>query len=85
MSLLNVKNRNKQLRLSHVFDIVKDKCPSYLNETFIYVKDTHSYATRANTKIFRVPEFYGKGNVSFYYSAISDCSDTISDTIKKNW
>jgi len=82
MSLLNVENRNKQLRLNHVFEIVKDKCPSYLKENFVYVKDTHSYSTRANTYNFRVPICYGKGNVTFYYCAISDWN-ALPDTIKK--
>ena len=31
-SLLNIENRNKQLRLNHVFKIVKNKCPSYMKE-----------------------------------------------------
>ena len=79
MSLLNVENRNKQLRLNHAFEIVKDKCPSYLKENnFVYVKDT----TRANAYNFRVPICYGKGNVTFYYCAISDWN-ALPDTIKK--
>ena len=45
MALLNVHNRKKQLRLNHVFEIVKNKCPSYIKEHFIYVKDVHYYST----------------------------------------
>jgi len=73
MSLLNVEN---------VFEIVKDEYPSYLKENFVYVKDTHSYSTRANTYNVRVPICYGKGNVTFYYCAISDWN-ALPDTIKK--
>ena len=75
MSLLNVDNRNKQLRLNHVFKIVKNKCPSYMKENFIYVKDVHSYSTRANMYNFSVPKCYGKENMTFYYCAIKDWND----------
>jgi hypothetical protein len=32
MSVFKVENRNKQLRLNHVFKIVKSQCPSYMRE-----------------------------------------------------
>jgi hypothetical protein len=82
MYLLNVENRNKQLRLNHVFEIVQDKCPSYMKENFVFVKETHSYSTRANTYNFRVPKCHGKENITFYYSAIKDWN-ALPDSIKK--
>ena len=75
MSLLNVDNRNKQLRLNHVFKIVNNKCPLYMNENFTYVKDVHSYSTRANMYNFSVPKCYGKENMTFFYCAIKDWND----------
>lgn len=72
MSLLNVENRNKQLRLNHVFKIVNNQCPSYMIENFIPVRDIHSYSTRSNQYNFRVPRSYGKDNVTFFQKAIND-------------
>jgi hypothetical protein len=69
MSLLNVENRNKQLRLNHVSKIVNNQCPSNMKENFVPVRDIRSYSTRANQYNFRVRRSYGKDNVTFFKSS----------------
>ena len=72
VGFLNVENRVRQLRLSHVHKIMFQKCPSYMKNNFVRVRDCHSYCTRSSEHNFFVPPVQGMAANTFYYNAIKD-------------
>ena len=72
LNLVNVDTRLKQLKLNHVHKIVNNKCPAYMKENFLNVKDFHIYQTRFSEHNFTIPDCQGPKSHTFYYSAIKD-------------
>ena len=81
LNLVNVDTRVKQLKLNHVHKIVNNKCPSYMKDNFVSIKDTHRYHTRASEHNFIIPNCQGSISNTFYYSAIKDWNG-LPDSIK---
>ena len=71
----------KQLKLNHVHKIVNNKCPSYMKDNFVNIKDTHRYHTRASEHNFIIPNCQGSISNTFYYSAVKDWNG-LPDSIK---
>ena len=52
---LHIENRVSQLALNTAHGIFYGKCPSYLNQFFVTVRDAHHYNTRSRNYNFVVP------------------------------
>jgi hypothetical protein len=73
LNLLNIHNRAKQLRLSHVFNIFNETCPDYLQSNFTKVSAIHQYNTRNRAaQNFQVHKSTTISSGSFYHNAIQD-------------
>ena len=72
LNLVNVDTRVTQVKLNHVHKIVNNKCPAYMKENFVNVKDFHKYQTRFSEHNFIIPDCQGPKSHTFYYSAIKD-------------
>ena len=57
LNLVNVNTRVKQLKLNHVHKIVNNKCPAYMKENFVNVKDFHKYQTRFSEHNFIISDW----------------------------
>ena len=76
IDFLNVEDRVKQLRLNHVFDIFKDRAPSYLRENFILKTSISTRHTRSSANLdFVVPLIKTCQSGTFYYNAIKDWNE----------
>ena len=47
LNLVNVDTRVKQLKLNHVHKIVNNKCPSFMKDNFVSIKDTHRHTHKS--------------------------------------
>lgn len=72
VKFLDVQSRARQLRLNHMFNIFNSLGPSYFNQFFTKVSDTHSYATRSSSWNFRIPRIGSYTKNSFFYQATHD-------------
>ena len=72
IGVLNVENRVRQLRLNHVHKIMFNKCPSYMKNSFVKLRDCHSYNTRSSQHNFYVPPVQGMATNTFYNNSIKD-------------
>ena len=72
VKLLDTHNRARQLRLNHMFNIFQSLGPSYLNQFFTKISDTHSHATRSSSLNFHVPRVGSYTKKSFFYQATLD-------------
>lgn len=72
LAFLNIKDRVKQLRLNHVFNIYHSQGASYLNQNFTRSSNIHSHRTRFSSANFSVPRADGITSTSFFYNAIRD-------------
>ena len=70
--MLKVKDKAKQLRLNHIFNVYHEPAPQYLNQHFLGVADSYSYRTRDTLFNFVVPSIKGCDSHTFYYNAILD-------------
>ena len=72
-NLLCIKDRAKQLRLNHMFNIFTGTCPPYIMLLlFARLSDMYSYETRGNQFNFHVPKVNTVSKQSFYYNCITD-------------
>ncbi len=81
LNLLNIKDRTRQLRLSHAFKIFNSSGPSYLNHNFTKIADVHTHNTRSSQFNFLVPSVKGCASNTFYYNTILDWN-ALPPTIK---
>jgi hypothetical protein len=72
LRFLNIQDRAKQIRLSHMFNIYYSTCPSYLSQFFTRSANIHSHATRSNAMNFFVPRVKSHTSKSFFYQATLD-------------
>ena len=66
---LNVENRVKQLKLSHMFKILSGACPDYMKENVVRTSARHRYATRSSAGSLVVPRVGGPGSRTFIVTA----------------
>ena len=72
LNFLNIRNRAKQLRLNHVFNIFNEIGPEYLRSNFTRVSDIHHYRTRHSVQQnFQVQKTTTIISGSFYQNTIS--------------
>ncbi|KAL4240342.1 hypothetical protein ACF0H5_001132 [Mactra antiquata] len=72
LNMLNVNNRVKQMRLSHIHRVYYNKCPSYLKNNFERREDNMQYNTRSSSFNFNVPNVNNVSKQTFYYHGILD-------------
>ena len=72
LDLVNVDTRVKQMKLNHVHIIANNKCPAYMKENYVNVKDFHKYQTRFSEHNFTIQDCQGPNSHTFYCSAIKD-------------
>ena len=70
LNLVNVDTRVKQLSLNHIHKLINNKCPAYMKENFVNVKDFHKYQNIIY--YYTIPNCQGPKSHTFYYSAIKD-------------
>ncbi|KAL4237485.1 repeat protein 1 [Mactra antiquata] len=70
--MLNVNNRVKQMKLSHIHRVYYKKCPSYLKNNFERREDNMQYNTRSSSFNFIVPNVNNVSKQTFYYHGILD-------------
>ena len=75
VKLLSTRDRVKQLRLNHVFNIFNGIAPSYLNDNFTRSSNIHSHRTRSSNYNYLVPRVKGIASNTFFYNAIRDWND----------
>ena len=96
ISLLNIDDRVRQLRLNHVFNIYHGKAPSYLFSNFTLRSISSVRSTRSAVKDdFTIPKIKGCEEGTFYYNSIKDwnalpldikttkCKDTFKKRVKE--
>ena len=72
LKLLKFKDRVKQLRLNHIFNIYNAQGATYLRENFTRSSKVHSHKTRSGDSGFIVPRVAGIASTTLYYNAILD-------------
>ena len=70
--MLKVEDRVKQLRLNHVFNIVHEISPQYMNYNYVRVSDSHAYNTGGSDYSFRITSMSGCDTKTFYYNSVLD-------------
>ncbi len=69
--MLSVKNRGKELELSHAHNI-HNRGPTYVAEHFLWKTDTHTIRTRSNDLNFGMSIAKGPSAHTFHHTAIKD-------------
>ena len=81
LNMLNVPNRVKQIKLTHMFKIWNKTSPEYLFDNFLKISDTAlRHCTRASANNFFLPRVQGNCCNTFFYSAIKDWNSLPSET-----
>lgn len=87
MNMLSVKNRVKELKLSHVHNIYNNRGPSYLAEHFHRRADNQIIRTRNSEFNFGVTSVQGPAAHTFYHTAIKEWNllpNDIQSKVSKN-
>ena len=72
LNMLNIEHRVKQMRLNHVFNIVHDKAPLYMKNSFTLVSSSHHNTRSVGNMNFTIPYIKSCQDQTFYYNAIKD-------------
>ena len=72
LKLLKFKDRVKQLRLNHVFNIYNALGAAYLSHNFTRSSSAHSHRTRSSNYNYIVPRVTGIASSTFFYNATLD-------------
>ena len=72
VNMLSVKNRVKELKLSHAHNIHNKRGPTYLAEHFHRKTDSQTIRTRNNDLNFCISIAQGPSAHTFYHTAIKD-------------
>ena len=85
--MLNIEHRVKQMRLNHVFNIVHDKAPLYMKNSFTLVLSSHHNTRSVGNMNFTLPYIKSCQDQTFYYNAFKDWNalpSSIKQLIKAN-
>ena len=73
VNMFPVKDRARQLKLNHAFNVKMGQCPEYLKDKFNRIGDTElRVCTRASRNNFFLPRVKNQGVHTFYFSVIKD-------------
>ena len=73
VNMFPVKDRVRQLKLNHAFNVKMGQCPEYLKDRFNRIGDTElRVCTRASSNNLFLPRVKNQGVHTFYFSVIKD-------------
>ena len=72
LNILNIEHRVKQMRLNYVFNIVHDKAPLYMKNSFTLVSSSFLNTRPVGNMNFTIPIIKSCQDQTFYYNAIKD-------------
>ncbi len=72
---VDVESRVKFLKLNHMFKILHNKAPKYMQKDFENCQKSHRYNTRSSQLSYDVPQFKSTGQTTFMYSGIKIWND----------
>ena len=76
LNWLPVEARVTQLRLNVVHNIFTHRAPTYLQDQFTLVSESHNLRTRGSVANFRLPILHTKlGHSTFIYKGVKDWND----------
>ena len=75
LSWLNIPDRVKYFRMSHLFRIRHKLAPTYLLPNFKFLSDTHNHNTRGSSHNFHLSRQLSLSPSSFSYTAIRQWND----------
>ena len=70
VDLLPVENRVEQLKLGHMYSIINNSAPDYIQTDVKMVRNHHRHGTRASDMSCVVPRVKGYGKASLLYTGI---------------